>query len=453
VTAPPRADMPQMSRLAALLVIPLLGACTEQTFFVPAEDASGDTATADSGDTGGPGLDAADAPAPDGSADTSEEDVPVDDGGDTAEPPDEGGDDSSGSTDADADEGSTDTIDGDAQPDAADDAVDGDVPADAEIADTADDATVAPDSSDALDTPDAADAADAGADETGDVADVSDISDAGDTADGGDTPDVADAPDSADVRDASDVADISDTSDTTDSFEADAPLVCGEDVTFTGQIGRLPPGGGELVVGTRPWSLIYPNGNLAAVVAEVPSGSSADVLSADIDVPVSRARVTATSFGTSSNTTFWVADRNAAIQVFLGLPDATPPPFDVAVGQEIAFTATRVTWFNGRPQITLATDMDLLDEGLQVAVDDSGRPIDASDVNTMRMVTGTLSRIIGSCGTSTCFDLRYGSNTITLRTRSTLAEAGGCMTFVGPVLLFDGAPQLDTVNFDWSWFY
>ncbi|MCB9530288.1 MAG: hypothetical protein H6700_00765 [Myxococcales bacterium] len=274
----------------------------------------------------------------------------------------------------------------------------------------------------------------------------------------GSDPDVAADPDVARDTEVGSDPDVEVASDPDTARDADADAdadagVCTGLGEFLGQIGGDAPGGGTAVYGTRPWATIYPNGNLSAVLAVVPAAGGTETAETETSVTVTRARVIATGFTSASNQQFVVADRNAALHVYLPLDGTLAPPFDIRVGQDVSFVATRVQRFNGRPTILRATGFTLLSENQPIAIDDSGRALTSADVNELVSVSGVIESYLGDCGGPSCYELRYGTRLVQLRTRSTLATVGGCLSYVGPVSTYADVVQLDTVNFDWVWFW
>lgn len=235
--------------------------------------------------------------------------------------------------------------------------------------------------------------------------------------------------------------------------------VCGSDPTYTGQVGGLfaPAGGTPLPVRSRA-SFTYSNANLSNVALQFPV---VDGVIATLDAPisVSGAVVVATSFLTEasvppSQSNFWVADRFGSIEVRLDFTNAANvPPFPIQVGQQLNFTVSAVNSYQGIGQIQAASNWTLASSGAGVhLLERSNSTVAIADLSELVRVEGIISGGGASCGgTSKCFDLSYGAgNIVTLRTASTAAAIGQCITFVGPVRQFAGSLQLDAINFDWT---
>ncbi len=248
--------------------------------------------------------------------------------------------------------------------------------------------------------------------------------------------------------------------DTTD--DTAPPFVCGGDVFFTGQVftpdgdpDPLSPNGG--IPTFEPYGAGYDAG-LQAVLDAVPS---TDGESAVVELHFADATVVATSYNNDTamraQTQFWLADGNAALAVFFFTDDVeSHPPFPIKVGQRISGTVTTVANFRGMPQIQGIVDWALESEENAVYIREvDGVDLTPADANHLVRLTGTLSGIRSpDCGGATCFELDYGARApIVFRTYSDFVNIGTCLTFVGPVRLFDGTPQLDTINFDWLWTY
>lgn len=234
--------------------------------------------------------------------------------------------------------------------------------------------------------------------------------------------------------------------------------VCGSDPTYTGQVGGLlaPAGGTPLPVRSRA-SFTYGNANLSNVALQFPV---MDGVIATLDAPISviGAVVVATSYlsaGTvpASQSNFWVSDRFGSIEVRLDFTNAANvPPFPIQVGQRLNFTVSAVNSYQGMGQIQAASNWTLVSSGAGVhLLERSNSLVTSADLSELVRVEGIISGGGAACGgTSRCFDLSYASgNTVTLRTASTAAAIGQCVTFVGPVRQFAGSLQLDAINFDW----
>ena len=86
--------------------------------------------------------------------------------------------------------------------------------------------------------------------------------------------------------------------------------------------------------------------------------------SADVDIAVTNATVIATSYLGNfdiprSQTTFWVADGDGAMEMRLyndSIMEGDYPAFAVQVGQKISFRVTRVGRYYDKGQVEAATD-------------------------------------------------------------------------------------------------
>ena len=234
--------------------------------------------------------------------------------------------------------------------------------------------------------------------------------------------------------------------------------ICGSAPTYTGQVGGLfaPAGGNPLPVLSRS-AFTYGNANLSNVALQFPV---VDGVIATLDAPISviGAVVVATSYLSSaavpaSQSNFWVADRFGSIEVRLDFTNAANvPPFPIQVGQRLNFTVSAVNSYQGMGQIQAASNWTLVSSGAGVhLLERTNSLVTSDDLSELVRVEGTITGGGAACGgTSRCFDLSYGTgNIVTLRTASTAAAIGQCVTFVGPVRQFAGSLQLDAINFDW----
>jgi hypothetical protein len=249
---------------------------------------------------------------------------------------------------------------------------------------------------------------------------------------------------------------------------------CNEDLTYSGQVfaeqgNPLSPNGG--VPTTSAYSGSYDAGIEAAVAALPEAGEDDDNTpdadnEATVDIEINGATVVASYFNSEgqpvprANRQFWIQDGKAAIQIFFPAGEEGDeirmmhPDFNIKVGQKISFRATKVTNFNGVGEITGVEpgSWALESEDNEVFIDNrTGDSITLEDTNRLIRVTGTLTGPGTACGSDyLCFDLDHGAaNTIALRTNSQFVMSGDCVTFVGPVGAFGGAPQLNVANFDW----
>ena len=236
------------------------------------------------------------------------------------------------------------------------------------------------------------------------------------------------------------------------------PYVCGSDPSYTGQVGaaEAPGGGTPLPVLSRA-GFTYGNANLNSVALQFPV---VDGVIATLDAPISviGAVVVATSYLSAgavpaSQSNFWIADRFGSIEVRLDFTNpANVPPFPIQVGQRLNFSVLAVNSYQGIGQIQAASNWTLVGTGAGVhLLERTNGLVTSADLSELIRVEGIISGGGAACGgTSRCFDLSYASgNTVTLRTASTAAAIGQCVTFVGPVRQFAGSLQLDAINFDW----
>ena len=82
---------------------------------------------------------------------------------------------------------------------------------------------------------------------------------------------------------------------------------------------------------------------------------------------------------------------------------------------------------------------------------DVDRTLDRSDVHQVVRLTGRLEGDGDTCGSGhRCWELDYGyDETVIFRTTSSDAETGRCVTYVGPLGIYRGNLQVDTVNLAW----
>ncbi|MFT4704592.1 MAG: hypothetical protein ACI81R_002299 [Bradymonadia bacterium] len=244
----------------------------------------------------------------------------------------------------------------------------------------------------------------------------------------------------------------------TDAGDADTgEFVCGEDVTFIGQMfladdePAFSPNGG--VPTSTPYAPSFDAGLNTLRAHAATEGERVFV-----ELAVNRAMVVATSFNTDSvrfaQRNFWVADGSGVLRVFLDdeAPDAT---VDIVVGTELSFTATALLTYQGATQVASATDWVAHSTGGDVYVRELGAASLADAAGNIVRVTGTVSEDGVSCGGSArCYSLvRALGAPLTLRSSSNFIERGDCISFVGPVIPFAGVFQIDTLNFDWLFDY
>ena len=237
---------------------------------------------------------------------------------------------------------------------------------------------------------------------------------------------------------------------------------CPEEITFSGQLGGdAVPDGGNLTTEAYPMDF---EAGIAAVKEAVPVDHEEKIV-LETPLAVNGALVVATDYFTEqefsrSQTTFWVADANGAIQVLLYTPTITAedvPPFPIRVGQRISFNVTELSRYYSSDQIAAGTDWVLDDENQDVYVWEPDRALQETDVHRMVRITGTLEGNGSDCGGgSKCWDVGYGDDgngqsfgSVIFRTHSELVSGGTCVTYVGPLNWYQSDPQLNVANFTW----
>jgi hypothetical protein len=226
------------------------------------------------------------------------------------------------------------------------------------------------------------------------------------------------------------------------------PVPCGAEATFFGSIGSAT---------TTPYSV---NANLSAVLAAVPLTSddlntvgNEGAFFPAVPIQVNQAMVTAVGFQPTRS--FWVQDRNTAVEVFLDVDLASP----VIPGQIVSFGASGLLNYEGHPEITSLGGLVVHSSNNPVPYRDvNNRELAMSDYGYVVKVGGELLPNPVLCGgTKTCYGLEHNGHVSTLRSASTFLAPSDCVTYVGPVRSFPGphgtvgtqTPQLDTINFDW----
>ncbi|MFT6400291.1 MAG: hypothetical protein ACJAYU_005062 [Bradymonadia bacterium] len=238
-------------------------------------------------------------------------------------------------------------------------------------------------------------------------------------------------------------------------------LACGEGVVFTGQVfvGSDPdpssPNGGAPRF--EPYDAAYDAG-IAALLAAAPADGADPVVG---EWTITDATVVATDFNNENTQraqrVFFLADANGTISTFFQEEDTdSQPSFSIKVGQRVSGTVTSLGNFGGGSQVSTASGWQLESEGNDVYIRDIGdEALTPADINSVVRVTGTVDGVDQpECGgSSTCYNMSYGSQSVILRSASQFLAVGNCVTYVGPVRAFGNNPQLDTVNFDWLWVY
>jgi hypothetical protein len=239
-------------------------------------------------------------------------------------------------------------------------------------------------------------------------------------------------------------------------------FVCGQGVRFSGQVfGRDVPNGGVPVFVDRLDEIAYADAGLAAVRAAAPTTRGAT--NSDLSLQVTSATVIATSFRTDgdvsrSSTVFWVEDASGSMAVRLSPFTADVAPlFDVRVGQQISFTVTEITNFNGTIQIQKAESWTLDESDTEVYIlDRTGETLASEEAGRMVRVTGTMASGGENCGgQSLCWNIEHGEGTpLELRIRDNYTIAPGqCVSIVGPLGFFGEKAQVNAENFDWVFRY
>lgn len=250
-----------------------------------------------------------------------------------------------------------------------------------------------------------------------------------------------------------------DTSADTSGDTADA-YVCGSAPAFSGQIfgSDAPSGGVPLFVNSRS-EFTYGDANLDEVISQFPSVDG-DPIILPTPVVITGAVVVATSYMNTaavppSQSNFWVADANGTVEVRLDYTNAANVPVtQIRVGHKLNFIVTAVDSYFGSGQVQAANSWVLVeaDTGVHV-LERTATALTADDIGEIVRVEGTLTGGGAGCGgTSKCYDLTYANGQVAAyRSASTFLSIGQCVTFVGPLGQFSGAPQINVANFDWSW--
>jgi hypothetical protein len=225
---------------------------------------------------------------------------------------------------------------------------------------------------------------------------------------------------------------------------------CSQDLRFVGQMFEKPDApnnGGEET--TTPFEATYDSG-IAGLLAQAP----AEGMAATLDLAITDATVTATNFGEWAGKQFWVQDGKGAVQVYLqaAVMQGTDPVV-VKVGSKVSFKVKELKNYFGTLEITQASDFNFTSIGQPVYMDDrTGGSITVADQGRLVRVTGALEGEPTDCNGAKCWTLNYaGQAPVTFRTKSMYVMTGSCVTYVGPVSLFNGAVQLNTLNYDWLW--
>jgi hypothetical protein len=235
------------------------------------------------------------------------------------------------------------------------------------------------------------------------------------------------------------------------------PATCRIDRNFFGQVevgNTTEPFGGA--PRSTPYDPDYDSGILAvrSAVAAIPTD---EFRPQPAELSIRGATVVATSFrsanATANRNNFWIADGQGFIEVQLDFRNeqAVLPDFPMRVGHQLDFDVTAVQRSFGRPIIQAGANWEVTEVDQEVYIEDIERTLTADDVGRVVRLAGFIQNgTTENCGNNNrCWDLDYGSGTLTFRSTSTFINDGACITFVGPVSLFSGALQLNTTNFNW----
>ncbi len=201
---------------------------------------------------------------------------------------------------------------------------------------------------------------------------------------------------------------------------------------------------------------------IGAVKAAVPAMHDEEV-TLESPLAINGALVIATSYlgrqdPPRSQTSFWIADANGAIEVRLwyqGIPAEEYAPFRIQTGQRISFNATKLNRYYSKGQILAGADWTLDDTDQEVYAWEPDRPLEETDVHSLVRITGILEGEGETCGgSSRCWNLNdAGGSSIVFRTSSEIVGTGSCVTYVGPLGWYQDDPQLNVDNFDWLRIY
>ncbi|PKN46037.1 MAG: hypothetical protein CVU59_07240 [Deltaproteobacteria bacterium HGW-Deltaproteobacteria-17] len=228
---------------------------------------------------------------------------------------------------------------------------------------------------------------------------------------------------------------------------------CADDGQWLGQLNGTTDAssinGGTIA--EVPWDVSY-DGGIAALLALVPATPGQ---SATVDVQLTGVTIVATYYAYPDLVRLYLADGNGNIRVFQPQDPQQLPPWLPRTGMRISVRVTQVTNYNGAPEIDLVDGtnwvVESTDNEVAVAQRNAEVPVTAADVSTVIRVSGTLTSEGASCGgDALCYDLDYGADQpVSYRTLKVL-HVGDCVTFMGPVTLYNGLPQLTDYNLDWS---
>ncbi len=274
----------------------------------------------------------------------------------------------------------------------------------------------------------------------------------------------------------------------TDPGDEGTPLgECEQRALYEGQMGNPNPkkgGGGSFVLGTDSYEadsgLIKVNEQVKAALdagtITEDDQDTMDVLEDQLvfndgeEIVVTGAIVTSTAFERDDGANFTLAtrltfqDQQVGVLAFIdGITmDKNGMPIVVKVGDKLNFKVKSVRGFGGdTPQISEVIEVEKVGAGEDVGVmEKTGEDLVVEDYQKLVRIHGTIESTEGTpCGGSnSCYDLKHGDKTVTLRINDAVSRApmmGDCVTYVGPVGSFPGpladSPmmQVDAVNFTW----
>jgi len=190
------------------------------------------------------------------------------------------------------------------------------------------------------------------------------------------------------------------------------------------------------------------------------SSGLSDIVAADpgegetteISVAISGAVVTQVGYYPDSATeyTFWLGDGDAHVQAYYITLDEAP-----SAGDTVSFTATELTNYYGKLEITAATDYAVTGSSDVYVNQATGTTLDYSDSGPINVrLYGELIEDRGDCGGgNTCYELEHGGegagNIAVIRTDSEYVAAGDCMIITAPLGEYSGEVQIDVDDYDW----
>ncbi|MBX2797214.1 MAG: hypothetical protein KTR31_06100 [Myxococcales bacterium] len=260
--------------------------------------------------------------------------------------------------------------------------------------------------------------------------------------------------DGADADTDADADADADTDADTDS-DADTDVGCGAPPDGTDPWVGHPLEAAGAAVTTKPYDFDAGVGEVEA--AAIKAGTT----QTDVSLAVAGAVVVSKGFISANSTfaRFWFADSTGAMVAYIDDPKLLGVVSGLNPGDEISFTATSVVSFFDTPQLrtfdaltvdSTGNDVFVVDgnTGAELTYDDHGESV----INVYGQLVALQSADCG--GSSLCYDFDYGKGqTITYRTASNYDTVGDCLHFIGPMVQFSGAPQLNVDDFDWDRWY